>query len=93
MIKECINIKVDHLEKQESLHAHSSKEFFDGCFPSENFWVYANGQKITSPTKQSLESHWGRAEAKHFFDFKLIVHSSDFDLIWWLGMELAIASF
>ena len=55
--------------------------------------MYTNGQKITGPAKPSLKRHWGRTKARCFFDFKCIVQSDDFDLIWWHGIELAMASF
>jgi hypothetical protein len=31
-IKECMNIKVDHLTKMALLHAHTTNEFFNGLF-------------------------------------------------------------
>jgi hypothetical protein len=52
-----------------------------------------DGRKITGPIKTSLEAHWGNEEAKRFFNFKHIVHSPDFDLIWWKGMRNAMASY
>jgi hypothetical protein len=91
--KERLNIKVDHLAKQALLHAHSCNEYFDGCFPAEDFRVYTSGRKVTGPTKPSLEMHWGRSEAKRFLDFKHIVHTADFDKIWWHGLDLAMSSF
>jgi hypothetical protein len=91
-IKERLNIKVDHLAKQALLHAHLCNEYFDGCFPAEDFRVYTSSCKVTGPTKPSIEMHWGRSEAKRFLDFKCIVHSFDFDTIWWHGMDLAMSS-
>jgi hypothetical protein len=92
-IKERLNIKANHLAKQALLHAHSCNEYFDGCFPAEDFWVYTTGCKVTGLTKPSLEMHWGRSEAKRFLDFKHIVHTANFDTIWWHGMDLAMSNF
>ncbi len=55
--------------------------------------ISVDGQQITGPIKPSLETHWGRREAKQFFDFKHILHPSDFDPIWWEGMRNAIESY
>ncbi len=91
-IKERLNIKVDLLAKRALLHAHSCHEYFDGRFPVEDFCVYTSGHKVSGPIKPALEMHWGRAEAKRFLDFKHIVASSDFDTIWWHGVDLAMKS-
>ena len=92
-LKERINIKVDHLAKKALLAAHASNQFFDGSFPLEDFQVCTDGRKLTGPTKAHLEEHWGRVEAKRFFDIKGIVQSSKFDSIWWTGLHRAIASY
>jgi hypothetical protein len=88
-----MNIKVDALAKKALLHTHTSNKFFNGLFPLNDFVISVDGQKITGPIKPSLETHWGRREAKQFFNFKLIVHSSDFDLIWWESMRIAMESY
>ncbi len=49
-IKERLNINVDHFAKQALLRAHSCNEYFDGCFPAEDFPVYTSGHKVTGPT-------------------------------------------
>jgi hypothetical protein len=92
-LKERINIKVDHLVKKALLAAHTSDQFFDGVFPLEDFQIHTNGRKLTGPTKESLKEHWGRVEAKRFFDVKGIVQSSEFDSIWWSGLQQAMASY
>ncbi len=84
---------MDHLAKKTLLAAHTSNQFFDGSFPLEDFQVRTDGRKLTGPTKAHLEEHWGRAEAKRFFDIKGIVQSSKFDSIWWTGLHRAIASY
>jgi hypothetical protein len=81
-VKECLNIKVDHLAKQALLHAHSCNEYFDRRFPAEDFQIHTSGIKVTGPIKQSLELHWGKSEAKRFFDYKQIVRATNFDSIW-----------
>jgi hypothetical protein len=88
-----MNIKVDHLARMALLHTHTTNEFFNGLFPLDDFVISMDGQKITGPIKTSLEAHWGRAEAKWFFDFKHIIHSPNFNLIWWDGMRNAMASY
>jgi hypothetical protein len=93
IIKERMNMKVDHLTKTALLHAHMTNKFYAGLFPLDDFVISMDGQKITGPIKTSLEAHWRRAEAKWFFDFKQIVHSPDFDLIWWEGMRNAMVSY
>ncbi len=91
--KELMNIVVDDLAQKALCRAHMSGEFFDGNYPSEDFIVSMRGIKTTSPIRPALETHWGKTEAHHFFNFKNIVHTHNFDLIWWDGVNIAMASY
>ncbi len=81
-IKERMSMKVDSLANTALLNAHTTNQFFNGLFPLDDFVISMDGQKITGPIKTSLGAHWGRAKAKWFFDFKHILNSPNFDLIW-----------
>jgi hypothetical protein len=82
--KVLMNIVVDDLAQKALCHAHMSGKFFDGNYPSEDFIVSMWGIKTTSPIRPALETHWGKTEARRFFNFKNIVHTHNFDLIWWV---------
>jgi hypothetical protein len=92
-IKERMNIKVDDRAKRALIHAHATNEFFDGIYPLDNFVISMGGQKMTGPMQPALEAHWERREAQQFFDFKQIVHTWDFDLIWWDDMRKAMENY
>jgi hypothetical protein len=53
-----------------------------GSIPLMIFVLTMGGQKIAGPVRPALEAHWGRRKTQQFFDFKQIVHTWDFDLIW-----------
>ena len=91
--KERMNIIVDHLAKSALTSANSSGTYFDGVFPYEDFTVTMRGVKTTGAVIKALEEHWGRNEAKRFYDFKKIVSANNFDLIWWEGVGKAMASY
>ena len=91
--KERMNIIVDHLAKSALTSAYSSSTYFNGTYPNEDFTVTMRGIKTTGAVATALQEHWGRNEAKRFFDFKNIVSANNFDLIWWDGVGKAIASY
>ena len=91
--KERMNIIVDHLAKSALTSAHTSSMYFNGIYPNEDFTVTMRGIKTTGPVMKALEEHWGRNEAKRFFDYKHIVSANNFDLIWWDGLGRAMASY
>ena len=90
---ELMNIIVDDLAQSSLRETCSSEKFFDGIYPNEDFVIIMRGAKITGPIREALEQHWGRTEATRFFDFKHIVDSHNFDLIWWDGVGKAMASY
>ncbi len=90
---ELMNIIVDDLAQNSLRHACSTEEYFDGIYPNEDCIISMQGVKITGPIRDALEQHWGKTEAKRFFDFKNIVESCNFDLIWWEGVGKAMASY
>ncbi len=57
MIKEKINIKVDHLAKKALKCAHATGTFLDGRFPFEEFQISTNRVKVIGEVKPSLEAH------------------------------------
>ncbi len=93
LIKERINIKVDHLAKKALKCAHATGTFFDGQFPFEEFQISTNGVKVTGEVKPSLETHWGRTTARSFLDWKKIVALCDFDSVWWSGVAQVMAGY
>jgi hypothetical protein len=69
---ELMNIIVDDLAQRTLRGTLSSGEFFDGIYPNEDFVITMRGAKITGPIRDALEQHWGRTEAKRFFDYNII---------------------
>jgi hypothetical protein len=55
------------LAKKVLIQAHTSSEYFDGKFPSEDF-IIVTDRKVTGPEKLALVEYWGRIEAKCIFD-------------------------
>jgi hypothetical protein len=93
LIKEKINIKVDHLAKKALKCAHATGTFFDGRFPFEEFQISTNGVKVTGEAKPSLKAHWGRATARSFLDQKKIMALCNFASVWWSGIARVMASY
>ena len=91
--KELMNIAVNDLAQSALRHSYSSEDVFNGIYPHEDFIITTRGTKITGPVRDALVRHWGGSEARRFFDFKKIVHSRNFDLIWWDGVGKTMASY
>ncbi len=92
-LKERINIKVDHLAKKALICVHVTGQYFDGCFPMEDFQIFIGNVKVTGPVKPSLDDHWGKKTSKCFLDCKGIVLSSEFEAVWWSGIKKAMSSY
>ena len=65
--------------------------FIDSTFPWESLQFRIQGNKVLcSPTK-AIQEAFSRQTARLFYDSKIIISSSDFELVYWDGLKRVMA--
>ena len=91
--QERANCLADSLADESSLSSLQSNQFISNDFPFEEVRIQIGGKKLTGSARRQLTHHWGEKVARHLFNERSIVHSHNFDLIYWRRMDRVMQSF
>ena len=91
--QERLNYLVDSLVDEALLTTIQSNCFIINAFPFEEVRVFIGGKKLTGLTRGQLSHYWGEKVARKVFNAQGIVHSHNFDLIYWREMDRVMQSF
>jgi hypothetical protein len=92
-LRERMNVIVDKLAKLALITGIVDQEFINSDFPFEQLRLRVGGKKITGSIKTAVSNHWAYGVARKFYHSKKLVPARLFDLVYWDGVELAMAGF
>jgi hypothetical protein len=65
----------------------------EGDFPFEPTRFKLSGKRVCTSPQQSLEKDWGYQTAQSLYAKKDIIRKEDFHLVWWDGLDSAMAGY
>ena len=88
-----LNHQSDILAKDALISAIAGGSLMKGDFPFEPIRFKLSGKRVCSSPRLSLEKDWGYRTARALFAEKDIMHTEDFHLVWWDGLDSAMAGY
>jgi hypothetical protein len=88
-----LNHQADILAKESLVSAISGGSLKEGDFPFEPTRFKLSGTRVCSSPHQSLEKDWGYRTARTLYAEKDILQKEDFHLVWWDGLDRAMAGY
>ena len=82
-----LNVERNTLAKKGLLNVTVYQEFISSHFPFENIVLNYGGKKAMGSPTTAIYKLWGHNTACVVFHSKRIVDKSNFDLIYWKGMD------
>ena len=82
-----LNVRVDRLAKRALKMAIADGDFISNHFPFEQIRITVGGKKLTALPKATVYKRWAYITAKELYHDRRIIHSKDFDSVWWTGVE------
>ena len=92
-LAERLNHQADILAKESLVSAIARGSLMEGDFPFEPTRFKLSGTTVCSSPRQSLEKDWGYRTAQTLYAEKNIVQKEDFHLVWWDGLDRAMAGY
>jgi hypothetical protein len=89
-LPEQLNVLADNLAKEALLEAIDTSRFCKPLYPNEYMTVAIGDKKVTTSIKSSLYSAWGHHAARNLFDQKNIIPAPLFEIVNWMGLNLAM---
>jgi hypothetical protein len=81
------------LAKDSLVSAIARGLLMEGNFPFEPTRFKLSGSRVCSSPRQSLEKDWGYRTAQALYAEKSIIQKEDFHLVWWDGLDRAMAGY
>jgi hypothetical protein len=92
-LAERLNHQADILAKDSLVSAIAGGSLIEGDFPFEPIRFKLSGSRVCSSPQQSLENNWGYQTAQALYAEKNIIQKEDFHLVWWDGLNRAMAGY
>jgi hypothetical protein len=92
-LAERLNQQSDILAKDSLVSAIAGGLLMEGDFPFEPTRFKLSGSRVCSSPRQSLEKDWGYQTAQSLYAKKDIIQKEDFHLVWWDGLNGAMAGY
>ncbi len=92
-LAERLNHQADILAKESLVSAIAGGSLMEGDFPFKPIRFKLSGTRVCSSPRQSLEKDWGYRTARNLYAEKNIVQKEDFHLVWWDGLDRAMAGY
>jgi hypothetical protein len=92
-LAERLNHQADILVKNSLVSAIAGGLLMEGDFPFEPTRFKLSGSRVCSSPQQSLEKDWGYRTARTLYAEKDIIQKEDFHLVWWDGLDRAMAGY
>jgi hypothetical protein len=81
-----VNTRSDELALSALMAALMTQTFIKDLFPSKGVIVFIGTERITGSPKAEMHL-WGEQVAQELFHWRGIVHTNDFPLVYWEGMD------
>ncbi len=88
-----VNVRADELASSALMEAVRTQQFIKSLFPSEGVSLMIGETRITGSPKSTITHLWGEQVAQDLFHRRNIVHTNDFALVYWEGMEREMKAF
>jgi hypothetical protein len=88
-----VNIRADELVSSALMAALVTQIFIKDLFPSKGVIVFICTKRIAGSPKAEITHLWGEQVAQELFHWREIVHTNDFPLVYWEGMDKVIRGF
>ena len=92
-LAERLNHQADILAKDSLVSAIAGGSVMEGDFPFEPTRFKLSGIRVCTSPRQSLEKDWGYRTARTLYAEKDIIQIEDFHLVWWDGLDRAMAGY
>jgi hypothetical protein len=88
-----VNIRANGLASSALMAALATQIFVKDIFPSEGVLVSIGTMRITGSSKAEITHLWGEQVAQELFHRREIVHTNNFLLVYWEGMDKVMRGF
>ena len=88
-----VNIRANELASSALMAALATQIFIKDLFPSKGVIVSIDTKCITGSPKAEITHLWGEQVAQELFHRRGIVHTNNFPLVYWEGMDKVMRGF
>jgi hypothetical protein len=88
-----VNVKADELASSALMLAITTQTFIKDIFPPEGISLKIGDKRITGSPKTEITHLWGEQVAQDLLHRRKIVHTNNFPLVYWEGMDKVMRSF